>query len=93
MYKRSYILSEKENPKSSKIDLMSTEEIVKLMNEENGTVHKAVRRAIPEIVKSVDTVYNTLKASGRLYYVGAGTSGRLGVLDASECPPYIFCLP
>jgi len=84
---RSNILTEKKNPKSDKIDTMSTEEIIRLMNEEDATVHKAVREAIPEITKAADIVHETFRNGGRLRYIGAGTSGRLGVLDASECPP------
>ncbi|MBO8152192.1 MAG: N-acetylmuramic acid 6-phosphate etherase [Candidatus Marinimicrobia bacterium] len=90
---RSHILTEKENPKSANLDVMSTEEIVRLMNEEDGTVHLAVRKAIPQIVEAIEIVFNTLKNGGRLFYVGAGTSGRLGVLDASECPPTFSVSP
>jgi len=84
---RSNILTEKKNLKSLKIDTMSTSEIVKLMNEEDATVAKAVRKVIPEITKAADIVHNAFRNGGRLRYAGAGTSGRLGVLDASECPP------
>lgn len=84
---RGNILTEKRNPKSEKIDTMSTEEIIKLMNEEDAKVHKAVREAIPEITKAADIVHEAFRNGGRLRYIGAGTSGRLGVLDASECPP------
>ena len=84
---RSNILTEKRNPKSVEIDTMTTAEIVKLINDEDATVHEAVRAALPEITQAVDYVYNAFKSGGRLRYAGAGTSGRLGVLDASECPP------
>ena len=84
---RSNILTEKKNPRSEKIDTMSTEEIIRLMNEEDAKVHKAVRKAIPEITQAADIVHETFRNGGRLRYIGAGTSGRLGVLDASECPP------
>lgn len=84
---RSNILTEKINPKSARIDAMSTEEIIRLINEEDGTVHKAVAKAIPDIVRATDIVVNAFKHGGRLRYIGAGTSGRLGVLDASEIPP------
>lgn len=89
---RSNILTEKVNPKSANIDTLSTEEIIRLMNEEDGTVHLAVREAIPQIVKATEIVVDTFKKGGRLRYIGAGTSGRLGVLDASECPP-TFSVP
>ncbi|MCF7886428.1 MAG: N-acetylmuramic acid 6-phosphate etherase [Candidatus Marinimicrobia bacterium] len=84
---RSEILTEKKNPKSEKIDTLSTEEIIRLINEEDATVHQAVKKAIPEITRAADIVYNAFSNEGRLRYIGAGTSGRLGVLDASECPP------
>jgi N-acetylmuramic acid 6-phosphate etherase len=89
---RSNILTEKVNPKSAKIDTLSTEEIIRLINEEDGTVHLAVREAIPQIVKATEVVVDTFRKGGRLRYIGAGTSGRLGVLDASECPP-TFSVP
>ena len=89
---RSHILTEKENPKSADIDTLSTEEIIRFMNEEDSTVHIAVAKAIPEIVKAADIVVSAFKKGGRLRYIGAGTSGRLGVLDASECPP-TFSVP
>lgn len=89
---RSNILTEKENPKSTLIDTLSIEEIIKLMNDEDGTVHLAVKKAIPQIVAATDLVFSAIKNGGRLFYVGAGTSGRLGVLDASECPP-TFSVP
>jgi N-acetylmuramic acid 6-phosphate etherase len=84
---RSNILTEKRNLKSAKIDTLSTEEIIRLMNDEDFAVHEAVKAAIPEITKAADIVYQAFKSGGRLRYAGAGTSGRLGVLDASECPP------
>jgi len=84
---RSHILTEKRNPKSEKIDALSTIEIMKLINEEDATIHEAIARTLPEIAQAVDFVYEAFKNGGRLRYSGAGTSGRLGVLDASECPP------
>lgn len=84
---RSNILTEKRNLKSAKIDTLSTEEIIRLMNDEDFAVHEAVKAAIPEITQAADIVYQAFKKGGRLRYAGAGTSGRLGVLDASECPP------
>jgi len=90
---RSNILTEKINPKSEMIDAMSTEEIIRLINEEDGSVHLTVRKAIPEITKVVDLVVAAFKNGGHLRYFGAGTSGRLGVLDASEIPPTFSVSP
>lgn len=84
---RSHILTEKINPKSSRIDTMTTEEIVRLISEEDQTIHAAVKKAIPQITAAVDTIVEAFKKGGHLRYIGAGTSGRLGVLDASEIPP------
>jgi N-acetylmuramic acid 6-phosphate etherase len=69
------------------LDQMSSLEIVRLMNEEDSTVAAAVRRALPQIARAIDVVADGLRHGGRLIYVGAGTSGRLGALDASEIPP------
>ncbi|MCD6441306.1 MAG: N-acetylmuramic acid 6-phosphate etherase [Candidatus Marinimicrobia bacterium] len=84
---RSNILTEKINPKSALIDTLSTQQIVELINEEDATIHLAIRETIPEISKAVDIVVNAFKNGGHLRYFGAGTSGRLGILDASEIPP------
>ncbi|OZB94989.1 N-acetylmuramic acid 6-phosphate etherase [Paenibacillus sp. XY044] len=75
------------NDKTLSIDECSTEEMVRLMNEQDSKVPAAVAAEIPQIVKAVDTLHHVLKNGGRMFYVGAGSSGRLGVLDASECPP------
>jgi N-acetylmuramic acid 6-phosphate etherase len=69
------------------LDRMSALEIVRLMNQEDATVASAVERALPEVARAVDVVADALRCGGRLIYVGAGTSGRLGALDASEIPP------
>ncbi len=69
------------------LDKMSTSELLKAMNEEDQKVAIAVHEAIPQIEKTVDTIWRKMKEGGRLFYIGAGTSGRLGILDASECPP------
>ena len=74
-------------PAASDLDRMSSLEIVSLMNDEDATVASAVRRALPHIARAVDTVAAGLRKGGSLIYVGAGTSGRLGALDASEIPP------
>lgn len=79
--------TEKRNSNSKNIDKMSTIEIVKLINEEDKKVALAVQEALQEIADAIDLIYNQIKKGGRLIYIGAGTSGRLGVLDASECPP------
>ena len=69
------------------IDTLSTLEMVSLINEEDHHCAEAVKQALPEIARSVDLIYECIRSGGRLFYVGAGTSGRLGILDASECPP------
>lgn len=79
--------TEQRNPASYKIDTKSTLEILGIINKEDEKVPLAVRKAIPTIANLVDDVVVSFKKGGRLFYIGAGTSGRLGVLDASECPP------
>jgi N-acetylmuramic acid 6-phosphate etherase len=81
------LTTEKRNPRTAAIDLASTREILELLNAEDRTVAEAVGRAIPSIAHAVDLVADAFKRGGRLLYFGAGTSGRLGVLDAAECPP------
>ena len=80
-------ITEERNTASMKIDLMDTEEIICLINQEDAKVAEAVRVEIPAIKKAVDMIVNRMKEGGRLFYVGAGTSGRLGILDAIECGP------
>jgi N-acetylmuramic acid 6-phosphate etherase len=80
-------LTEQENPRTRDLSELPTEEIVRLMNEEDARVAGAVRLVLPDVARVVDAVVERLRAGGRLFYVGTGTSGRLGVLDASECPP------
>ncbi|HEY2415976.1 MAG TPA: N-acetylmuramic acid 6-phosphate etherase [Pirellulaceae bacterium] len=79
--------TEARNPASEKIDTLSALEIVRLMNEEDARVAVAVGQQAESIAKAVEVIADRLRAGGRLIYIGAGTSGRLGVLDASECPP------
>lgn len=79
--------TEQRNPRSSGIDLASTEEILRIINAEDHLVAGAVEHEIPWIVQAVDIIVEAFKSGGQLFYVGAGTSGRLGVVDASECPP------
>src|SRR6266702_2250566 len=80
-------LTEQRNPRTERIDVASTLEIVDLLNAEDATVAGAVRAVRAELARAIDLVVDALGRGGRLIYVGAGTSGRLGVLDASECPP------
>jgi N-acetylmuramic acid 6-phosphate etherase len=80
-------LTERRNPRSSAIDTASALEIVDLIGAEDATVPGAVARARTDIAKTIDLIESAFRAGGRLVYVGAGTSGRLGVLDAAECPP------
>jgi len=80
-------LTERRNPRSSTIDTASALEIVDLIGAEDATVPSAVARARLDIARAIDLVEAAFRAGGRLIYVGAGTSGRLGVLDAAECPP------
>jgi N-acetylmuramic acid 6-phosphate etherase len=79
--------TEQRNKASRNLDHMSSREIVGLMNREDRNVPFAIRRELPAIAQAVDGIVARMQAGGRLIYVGAGTSGRLGVLDASECPP------
>jgi len=81
------ILTENNNPATCNIDLMETAEIVSTINQEDFKVAEAVQKALPEIEKAVDIISTAFLQDGRLAYFGAGTSGRLGVLDASECWP------
>jgi N-acetylmuramic acid 6-phosphate etherase len=79
--------TEQRNPRSRGLDLKSTREILRTINREDAGVPAAVAREIPAIARAVDAIVAGLRRGGRLFYIGAGTSGRLGVLDASECPP------
>ncbi|WP_400161886.1 N-acetylmuramic acid 6-phosphate etherase [Brevibacillus sp. TJ4] len=79
--------TEMRNAASERLDEMSALEIVTLMNEEDEKVARAVRQVLPEIAQAVELIVSAMERGGRLLYFGAGTSGRLGVLDASECPP------
>lgn len=81
------LISEGRNPDTMDIDLLSSLEIVSRLNEQDKLVPLAVEKVLPAIAQSVDKITEAFKNEGRLVYMGAGTSGRLGVLDASECPP------
>nr|BCX00027.1 MAG: N-acetylmuramic acid 6-phosphate etherase [Bacteroidota bacterium] len=83
----SRLLTEQRNPASMHIDLADTEEILRIINAEDRRVPEAVGREIPYIAQAVELVVEAFRQGGRLFYVGAGTSGRIGVQDAAECPP------
>lgn len=85
--KLDYLETERRNPDTYQLDMMSTQEIVAAIQREDEKVSMSVRKALPEITAAVDVIVESLRAGGRLFYIGAGTSGRLGVLDAAECPP------
>lgn len=81
------IPTEQVNPRTKDIDLLSSEDLLYRMNDEDATIAAAVRSAVPQIAVVVDRIAEAFRRNGHLFYFGAGTSGRLGVLDASECPP------
>ncbi len=81
------LVTEQRNPRSRRLDRLATPQVLRLMNREDQRVPRAVAREIPRIAAAVELVVERLAGGGRLFYVGAGTSGRLGVLDAAECPP------
>jgi len=81
------LLTEQRNPASAAIDTVSTEAALRIMNREDAKVAAAVEREIPAIARAVDAIADAIGRGGRLFYLGAGTSGRLGVLDAAEIPP------
>lgn len=81
------LLTEQSNPKSRELDQCSTLQLLEIMNAADAQVAEAVQREIPRIAAAVDAIADALEAGGSLTYLGAGTSGRLGVLDAAECPP------
>jgi N-acetylmuramic acid 6-phosphate etherase len=81
------LITESPNPESYNLDRLDTIQILELINSEDATVPLIVRRQIPKIAQAVEMVYDSLSKGGRLIYIGAGTSGRLGVIDAAECPP------
>ncbi len=82
-----HLVSEGRNPRSMNIDVVSTSELLEIINAEDRLVPEAVGKTLPEITRAVDAIVRAFGEGGRLIYIGAGTSGRLGVLDASECPP------
>lgn len=80
-------ITETDNPKTSEIDEVSTLDAVRLINNEDKLVAAAVEKVLPEIASAIDKIVERMRNGGRLFYIGTGTSGRLGVLDASEIPP------
>src|SRR5687767_3620294 len=87
MQDRSHLLTERRLPESMNLDALGVEEAVALMNAQDAAAVEAVAAERRNVVKAIELVVAALSAGGRLIYVGAGTSGRLGVLDAAECPP------
>ena len=83
----STLITEQQNPNSMHVDSLSALEIVQLMNQEDKQVPLAIEKCLPQIAQAVECIVAAFQQGGRLVYIGAGTSGRLGVLDASECPP------
>ncbi len=87
------LLTEQVNPASRDIDIRSTADALRIMNDEDQKVASAVASEIPRIAQAVDRIVDAIRKGGRLFYIGAGTSGRLGVLDAAECPPTFNVAP
>ena len=88
--RRGHLLTEQANPRSTDLDTLSTTDLVGLFCEEDRRPQEAVAAAAPALTAAVEAIADRLRRGGRLFYLGAGTSGRLGVLDAAECPP-TFC--
>ena len=91
-YFRGDLLTEESNERSHNLDKMSTSELAEIFSKEDIEPQRAVAKSLPDIVNAIESILLRVKSGGRLIYIGAGTSGRLGVLDASECPP-TFCTP
>lgn len=87
------LVTENPNPLTDRIDTLSTVEVLRLINREDAQIAECVRKAIPDIARAVDIIAEAFRNGGRLFYIGAGTSGRLGILDASECPPTFSTKP
>jgi len=88
-----HLLTEQANPASEGIDGLPTAQVLSIINNEDRNVAEAVSRELPAITRAVDAIVKAFEKGGRLFYIGAGTSGRLGVLDASECPPTFNVAP
>ncbi|MEP6705128.1 MAG: N-acetylmuramic acid 6-phosphate etherase, partial [Acidobacteriota bacterium] len=80
-------ITETDNPKTAQIDEVSTLDALRLINNEDKLVAVAIEKVLPQIAAAIDKIVERLKDSGRLFYIGTGTSGRIGVLDAAEIPP------
>ncbi len=89
---RGHLLTEQVNPNSHNLDQLTSLELVELFNQEDAQTLKAIAEARTQLAQAIDLTATALSQGGRLFYIGAGTSGRLGVLDAAECPP-TFCTP
>lgn len=89
---RGYLLTEQVNPNSQNLDQLTSLELVELFNREDAKTLSAIASARTQLAQAIDLIADALGRGGRLFYIGAGTSGRLGVLDAAECPP-TFCTP
>ncbi|MCT7976049.1 N-acetylmuramic acid 6-phosphate etherase [Laspinema olomoucense] len=89
---RGHLLTEQVNPSSANLDRLSSLELVDLFNQEDAKTLAAIASARTQLAQAIDLAADKLRQGGRLFYIGAGTSGRLGVLDAAECPP-TFCTP
>jgi len=87
---RGYLLTEQVNPQSQNLDQLTSLELVDLFNREDEETIRAIAAVRTQLAQAIERTAKALKQGGRLFYVGAGTSGRLGVLDAAECPP-TFC--
>jgi len=87
------LLTEARNPRSENLEQLSTLDMLRVINDEDATVAAAVRAELPNIAKAIDEIAARFQRNGRLFFIGAGTSGRLGVLDASECPPTFSISP
>ena len=81
------LTTEQRNENTMNIDVATPEEICRLMNKEDQTVPQTVKKILPDIARAITVIAGHLRHGGRLFYLGSGTSGRLGVLDAAECPP------
>ncbi len=83
------LITEGRNPDSERLDMMSTSEILETMNHEDASVPAAVKRVIPDIEKAVEIIVEAIRSGGRVFFIGAGTSGRLGGLDGVGWPPAV----
>src|SRR5580700_924476 len=87
------LLTEPPNPVSTRIDELPTPEILRIINAEDRLVADSIAPQLPQIAQAVDAIVGAFRCGGHLFYIGAGTSGRLGVLDAAECPPTFNVAP